>query len=280
MRRLVTRVGLELGGRLVLLLSMGASAACAGGAPLLHPAKTLGRGEVRAVGGLSGEAVAGDFSGAIRAAQAEAAATNAQPTDERYTKGALVAAAINPGIAPVVAARVGIGAQAEGGLTYTGRGVRIDLRRAFLFGEDHAFALSLGAGGSAALYGRLQGSPLPGVNLSDLRGWGADVPILLGYEAQGGLYMVWIGARAGWEHDTIGALTTEGGPGLGVPPIGLSADRFWGGGLLGAATGFRHVHVAVEIQAAYQSVHGTFAGTRATIEGVSLVPATALWWDF
>src|SRR5579862_2946008 len=107
MRRLerrVNRVAKAL--RLLRFAPFVPLAACAGGGPLLHPAKTLGAGEVRALGGLSGEAVAGGFSGAIRAAQAEASASNAQPTDVGFAKGALVAAAINPGIAPVVAARV------------------------------------------------------------------------------------------------------------------------------------------------------------------------------
>jgi hypothetical protein len=200
--------------------------------------------------------------------------------DSTYSKGALVAASVNPGIAPFVGARVGVGYDVEGGLSYTGRGMRIDFRRAFYFGDENAWALSLGVGGSAALYGRLQGGELPGVNLSDLRGWGADVPLLVGYEASSGLYMIWLGARAGWEHVTISQLTTEPGPGLGVPPIGLSADRYWGGGVLGAATGFRHVHVAIELDVSYESVSGSFGGTAATVDGVAITPATALWWDF
>jgi hypothetical protein len=255
--------------------------ACAGGAPLLHPARTLGKGEVRAAAGLSGQAVAGDFASALRNARNEAGTSPTQPADAPYAKGALVAAAVNPGLAPYVAARVGVGHELEAGLTYTGRGARVDLRRSFSFGPDDAYAVSIGVGGSAALYGRLEGASLPGVNLSDLRGWGADVPLLVGYEAQGGLYMVWLGARGGWEHDTIAALTTEPKPvSLGFPPIGLSADRFWGGPVLGAAAGFRHVHVAVEVDASYQTVSGSFGGSSASVSGVSIVPASAIWWDF
>ena len=255
---------------------------CAGGGPLLHPAKTLGKGEVRAVGGLSGQAVASDFASALQNARNEAASSPSQPTDTAYAKGALVAAAINPGIAPFLSARVGVGHDFEGGLTYTGRAARVDFRRSFSFGEDNAWAVSLGLGGSAALYGRLQGASLPGVDLSQLKGWGADLPVLVGYSAANDLYMVWFGARGGWEHDTIEELTSEpsAGPGLGVPPIGLSADRFWGGPVLGAAAGFRHVHVALEIDAAYETVSGTFGGTSATVSGISIVPASALWWDF
>lgn len=255
-------------------------AGCAGGGPLLHPAKTLDKGEVRAAAGLSGQALASGFADAFRNAEAEAARSPNTPTDATYAKGALVAAAVDPGIAPFLGARVGIGWESEGGLAFTGRGARIDVRRSFRFGEENKYALSIGVGGSGALYGQVQGSRLPGVTLTDLRGYGADVPVLLGYEADGGLYMAWIGLRGGWEHDSIGPLTSDGGPGLTPSPIGLSADRFWGGALVGAAAGFRHIHVALELQATYETISGSFGGNSATLTGVAFVPATALWWDF
>jgi hypothetical protein len=173
---------------------------------------------------------------------------------------------------------VGLGHDFEGGLGYTGRAARVDVRRAFRFGEDDGWALSLGAGGSVALYGRQQGSPLPGVDLSQLRGWGVDVPVLVGYEATGGLYSFWIGPRAGWEHDTIEQVTSETIP--GSPPASLSGDRYWAGGVVGASAGFRHVHVAIELDTAYQSVTGDYLGVHAHVDGVTLVPAGAVWWSF
>ena len=63
-------------------------------------------------------------------------------------------------------------------------------------------------------------------------------------------------------------------------PMTLSSDRFYGGGVVGIAAGFRHVHAALELDVAYQSVEGTFDGTTVTIQGVSLAPAGALWWTF
>ncbi len=269
------RLSLVVGVALALPL-----AACAGGGPLLHPAKTLPKGESRAALGMSAEAAVGNFGTALQSARAEAANESSTQPDATYAKGALVAAAVNPGIAPFVSARVGIAYDFEGGLAYTGRGIRIDFRHASYFGAEKAWALSIGVGGSAALYGRLQGGDLPGVNLSDLRGWGADVPVLLGYEATNGLYMIWFGARGGWEHDTIGTLTTEPGSGFETPPTGLSVDRYWGGGVLGIATGFRHVHVALEVDAAYESMNGSFGGTSVSLSGATVAPATALWWDF
>src|SRR5271167_4919228 len=82
---------------------------CAGGGPLLHPAHTLPKGDVRVAGGLSANAIAGGASSSLTAAKNEAAAdVNGNVlNDPTYVKGALVAAAIGPGIAPFVGARVG-----------------------------------------------------------------------------------------------------------------------------------------------------------------------------
>ena len=46
---------------------------CAGGGPLLHPARTLPSGEVRAAGGLSGQVAVGSIADDLRSARNEAA---------------------------------------------------------------------------------------------------------------------------------------------------------------------------------------------------------------
>jgi hypothetical protein len=263
------------------LLGLLALAGCGGGLPLLHPAQTLGAGEVRAMGGLSSNIAVGGLSAATRNAVNEGAGNPNVPTpgDVTYAEGALVAASVAPGIAPVVGARVGLGEGFEGGLAYTGRSVRIDARRAFELSPT--LAISVGIAGSAALYGSEATGDLPNVDVNHLHGWGADVPVLFGYRSDGDLYMLWIGVRGGWEHVNIDDLTSEPGTQpLGTPPISLSATRFWGGGLVGAAIGFRHVHVAMELDASYANVTGVYDQTHATIAGAALTPAAALWWDF
>ena len=256
--------------------------ACAGGGPLLHPAKTLPQGEVRAAAGLSGNAVVGSLADDLRNARNQAAANPDLPgtpgSNPEYARGALVAAAVAPGIAPFFGARVGVGDRYEGGIAYTGRGARIDMRRSF---DWDSISLSIGAGLDAAFYGRQQGAPIPDVDLGSLHGYGADIPILIGWEATGGLYMLWAGVRAGYEHDVIEQLTSEPkSVTIGTPPTGLTADRFWAGGLVGLAAGFRHVHVALECDVAYQSVSGSYNATSVKVSGVTLVPASALWWSF
>jgi len=255
---------------------------CGGGLPLLHPAQTLPAGEVQAAAGFSGNIATAGLADAIRSAQVEAMAAGGVPgppgTDPTYARGALVAASIGPGLSPFGGARIGVGAQVEGGLAYTGRSIRADVRRSFDLSPR--WALSVGAGGSAALYGHQDGVVLPDVDLGELHGWGADVPVLVGYRSEGDLYMLWLGVRGGWEHVDISEVSSDNGITLGQAPVSLSATRFWGGALVGFAVGFRHVHVGVELDASYASVSGDYDDTHVQVSGITLAPATALWWRF
>jgi hypothetical protein len=268
-----------------LALAGVATTGCGGGTPLLHPARTLKSGDVRAAAGVSAQVVPGSLGDDLRRARDISAADpsgqslpGAPGSNPDYAKGALVAAAVAPGMAPFVGARVGVGNAFEGGLAYTGRGVRIDMRRSF---DDGPWSLSLGLGASAALYGREQGADLPKVELGSLHGYGADIPVLFGWESAGGLYSLWAGPRGGFEHVIIETLTSEPKDvTLGVPPIRLDAWRWYAGGVLGIATGFNHVHVALEAGIAYQSVTGTYNATDVTVRGLTITPASALWWTF
>jgi len=257
---------------------------CGGGLPLLHPAQTLAQGDVRAEAGFSGNIAVGDLANAVTQAQADQNATGGAPTnpgsDPTFAKGAIVLASAAPGLAPIGGARVGMGWQSEGGIVYTGRAIRFDVRHAFTLSDR--WALSLGVGGSSVLYGHQSDGVLSNVTLSQIHGWGADVPLLVGYQSAGELYSIWLGARGGWEQVDISDVTSEPkSVTLGNPPVPLSATRFWGGGLLGFAVGFRHVHVALELDAAYQIINGSYNSTTVPqISGVTLAPATALWWDF
>lgn len=248
---------------------------CGGGLPLLHPAQAIDPGQVRAAAGFSANVATGEFAEALRAATHPNATVAGEP-DTAAAEGALAEASLAPGIAPWAAARVGIWESAEGGLTYTGRAVRADIRRVFKL--SRTWSLSVGAAGSAVLSGRQAGGTVAGVDLGALRGWGADTPLLVGYSSDGDLYMAWLGARGGWEHVEAGGM--QGEPGMPAPPFSISATRWWGGGLLGAAVGFRHIHVAMEIDASYANVTGSLAGTHAQVAGLMLTPAGCVWWDF
>ncbi|MBN9164181.1 MAG: hypothetical protein J0I07_24670 [Myxococcales bacterium] len=270
---------------LALALLAANAIGCGGGSPLLHPARTLKSGDVRAAGGVSAHVVPGSLGEDLRRARDIAArdATGTSSPGEPgqnpdYAKGALVTAAIAPGLAPFVGARVGIGNAFEGGLAYTGRGVRADMRRSF---DDGPYSLSLGLGVSTALYGRQQGSTLPNVDLGALHGYVADVPILFGWESLNGLYSVWAGPRGGFEWVSVETLTSEPKDiTIGRSPVRLEATRWYAGGVVGIATGFNHVHVALEAAVAYQIVNGTYNANDVGIRGLTITPASAVWWTF
>jgi hypothetical protein len=261
---------------------------CGGGGPLLHPARTLPRGDVRAGAGLSTELMPGSFRDDLERArqiagvlEPDGTASRSPETNEALAKGALVAASVAPGIAPFVGARVGLAHAFEAGLAYTGRGLRVDVRRAF---SDGPYSLSLGLGLSTALYGRQSstgGASLPGVDLGSLRGYGADVPVLAGWQSPDETYAVWFGPRAGLEWVAIEALKSEPKPvRLGTDPLALDALRWHLGAVAGLSIGNQRLRVALETHVAYQSMTGSFDGTRARLDGLTLTPASALWLSF
>jgi hypothetical protein len=248
---------------------------CGGGLPLLHPAQTLGAGDVRATTGLSGSVSTGELSAAVQGVGSRSNLSGPSSADDAYAKAALVVASMAPGVAPVVGARVGLGNQVEGGLTYTARAVRADARRSF--GLSRFWSLSLGLGGTAVLRGYQADDLLNGLDLGALHGWGADLPVLIGYASDGDLYEVWLGTRGGWEE--VDLTTTPSSSSVSTLG-GLSATRLWAGGLLGTAVGFRHVHVSMEIDVCYASINGQYGNTHMRISGLTLGPASAIWWTF
>jgi hypothetical protein len=141
-------------------------------------------------------------------------------------------------------------------------------------------SLSVGLGLETPISFNSWASTLPNLDLSSVHGYGADVPVLVGWQSAARIYMVWAGLRGGWDHTTVSAQTTAPGSATSTDPVHLDADRFYGGGVAGLAAGFRHVHAALELDAAYQTIHGTFAQTSATVSGFSVAPAAALWFDF
>lgn len=207
---------------------------------------------------------------------------------DRFTEAALSELASAPGVAPFVAARIGLEHQNEADLAYTGRALRLGFRHAFESGE---YALSLGLGGTGVLTraGDVP-EPRPDDALRNLRaferssstGYGLDVPILAGYRSTAEVVQLWAGLRAGFERSRH-HLTLVTAPDRPMRAE-AEADRYWGGGLLGFAIGLNPIQVAVELQAAYEHVSGELLsddGRRSgELGGVSLMPAAAISGKF
>lgn len=254
------------------------AASCAGGAPLMHPAHVLSQGHTRFAAGAAANFTAGEASDAINNADAERITAVVDKPSPTYTAGALAVAAFAPGVAPFVAGRVGLGYDAEGGLSYTGHAMRIDARYAL---QGDTTALSVGVGGSALLArrGTITNAQLGGLNLEGVSGWGADVPVVFGWRSSGDIVWWWAGARGGYEK--LRGTVTLFVPTVPDPLDGdIDAHRLMVAGLTGLAVGFRHFHAAVEVQGAYQDAQGALWGTDVQVKGFTFSPSAALLGSF
>ena len=274
-------------GALQLALGAVLLSACGGGAPLLHPAHTLPEGEVTFAAGTSGRFSLGGLHTAEKDLDGAAAIPGGARTAEEvqgFTNGSLSRATVAPGVAPFVAARVGLGHHNEAGITYTGREARLDARHAF---EWPKLAISVGGAaiGAFADSGRQAQPPPEGtgfglrtLSLESVSGYGFELPVLFGYRSDADVVKLWTGLRSGFERYGYNASVIE-------TPAQLTrahgkATRFWGGGLVGFSVGLAPIEVRVEVDAAYESVHGELVtgGTELTgdVTGWSLTPAMAI----
>lgn len=190
--------------------------------------------------------------------------------------GSLQDLAVTPGVAPWVSGRMGLIGGNEAGLTYAGRELRVDARHAFSLGKA---TLSTGLGVSAVMARR----PGDGSDASGVYGAGADVPLLIGVKSSSDIYALWFGPRAGFE--IVGGRLQLGQDASSVYDV--SARHFYGALVAGLRVGFRHVHAAIELDAGYHRVDGSFktagtagGGTPTSVQQISLTPAGALEISF
>jgi hypothetical protein len=272
-----------------LRLALGAALlpACGGGSPLLHPAHTLPAGDVTFAAGTSGRFTLGGLRRAHTDLDRAAELPGGARSDEErqgFTKGSLSAVAVAPGVAPFIAARVGLGSHNEAGLAYTGRGARLDARHAF---EWPKLAISVGGAalGTFADSGRQpQPSPegsgfgLRALSLRSVSGYGFELPALFGYRSDADVVKLWTGLRAGFARYGYNATVIET-PDQPASAHG-KATHFWGGGLVGFSVGLAPIEVRAEVNAAYESVNGELvtSGDELTgdVAGWSLTPAMAI----
>lgn len=253
-----------VGPRIAVGLVVSMSVGCGGGAPLLHPAHVLRPGVVSVGAGVSGRV-------ALRPTTAAASPTPAAPGAQKVSSneaGLANELAVAPAVAPWVAGRFGFVGNNEAGITYAGRALRLDARHAFDFG---ASTLSVGLGANALAARR------PDESGGGVYGGGFDVPLLFGVRSRSDVYCGWIGPRGGLELLRGRVLDSEIGPVAG-PATVLDASITHGfvGGVVGARVGFRHVHVALELDAAYHRVGATLGARTVTIDQVTLTPSGAL----
>ncbi|APR83310.1 Hypothetical protein A7982_08659 [Minicystis rosea] len=250
--------------RLLSIAALSSAAiGCGGGGPLLHPAHVLAPGAVSVGAGLSGQ---------LALKPSETTTTTAA---NAASGGALQDLGVAAGVAPWVSGRMGVAGDNDFGLTYSGRAIRVDGRHAFSLGKP---TLSIGLGASAIMARR----PGDGNDVSGVFGGGADLPILIGVKSPSDIYSVWFGPRAGFE---ILAGRLQLGQDTAAQTFDVQARHFYGMLVAGVRVGFRHVHVAIELDAGYHRVDGTFKSTGSGetsthVQQITLTPAGALEVSF
>jgi hypothetical protein len=259
---------------LAALTSLGASvglaslSGCGGGVPLLHPAHALPAGRTAFAVGVSDRFVLGQARDAL--AESEQRTPGAPVEDARSTRGALVALAEGPTVAPYAAARVGIPGKNEAGLSYSGHSLRGDLRHAFEWDKS---ALSGGIGITGLGLGKTASEP-PGTDLGGAHGIGVDLPLLIGYRSDAELISAWAGLRGSFDHWS-GAVSLDQNA-----AFQLDASRLALGPMVGMSVGLPPFWVSVELELDYAHVTGSLdrPGTRfeAEVNGWSARPAGAL----
>jgi hypothetical protein len=228
-------------------------AGCGAGVPLLHGAHPLDPGEVSVGAGISGQRVRGPVATRIRAGQDD----DGEPETADATVGAVLLSTQAPSLAPWVSSRMGIGQRSDAGLTFTGREVRLDARRAWPLG---AWAVSAGAGLGAVLSRQ---SHVAEDSEADRRvrantqvGFGLDVPVLVGWQSSPDVVQAWTGVRGGYERLSGNLVYAPDDRGSASSSIDATARRWYVGPVLGLAVGVEPVWVAFELAAAYQSIRG------------------------
>jgi hypothetical protein len=243
---------------------------CGSGGGLMHPAHTLPSGAVSMGAGVSSQFVLGEGDDKIQAARAVAPPNQVpagSPEEQTYIEGALAEVLSGPGLSPWVGARSGVGYTSDVGITYTGRRARLDGRHAF---EEKATAVSVGLGASAILAHPSQSSgdatnldqAVPGFDAGPTRGFGVDVPVIVGWRSSPALVQLWGGARGGYER-MVGHVIIQGTQPDGfVEEDEFEADRWFAGLLAGLGVGIDPVLIALEVNVGFVGGKGSVRRTE------------------
>ena len=277
-------------GSRVLALCALALSACGGGLPLMHPAQPLPAGVTSLSAGAGSHWIGGQARRDIDAAQSQWAASQGGP-QSLPPSAELAAAAWAPGLFPWVSMRLGLGSRNEAGVAYTGKHARIDARHAF--GLDR-WVMSLGLGATMGLmHARAvdgdgtstfgSSESLSGLDTSDVRSIGVDLPFIVGWRSSADVARVWMGLRPSYDHGYGNlVLSTQSTP----TTLEFRSDTFTMSALAGFAIGLRPLFVAMELGFGDARAHGTLlntsavaASSSASVSAYSFTPAAALIWE-
>ncbi len=237
------------------------------------------------LGGAAAAPVGGDLDAIQAGRQRLDAAEGAPPDDPTVTRALLPATVVGfgarPGVAPVVRTTLSLSKVFEASLHYGGRDARVGGR--YLLWESRsadagAVTLSIGGDGHVLLRGRPEDGYLNGVASENVRGFGVQAPLLLGWQSDAGLLIAYVGALVGYERIT-GQIAFTGRTGT-APAKDVVIGRAHVTGTLGIGLGFRRVRVIVECGARRDFIDARIGDESANVALISLTPAFAFGVSF
>jgi hypothetical protein len=245
--------------RLLLLLSLVGSAACAPALSTFQPAHVPNAGHVQAELGTDISIPTGTIGDVVDAAiDLEEATRGRELTNEEEV--ALFDAGASLGVhAPSPVPHIGIAFaplnQFEVGLRYSGSALRLGVRGQFLKEKEHGVDMSVGLGASYFSYSFPVGNVLYVLEFEDFKRLQFDLPILFGKKRD--WYRLWGGPKAMFT--TFGTELVLNLPeiqGVREPKRELASfdgTAFYLGAQGGAAVGYKHVFFGFELSMAYMA---------------------------
>jgi len=260
------------------------SSGCAATMPLLAEPRLIREGEVRfQAGAAAATPIAGDGD-AIRAGRDRLAAPEVvgddRPTTELVLPAVAAGFAARPGVAPVTRATMALSRQVEANLHFSGRDAHAGGR--YLLWEARsadagAATFSVGLDGHALLQGRSTDSYINATS-ETVRGFGAAVPMILGWQSDAGLLIAYFGAIVGYERITAKILTQQ--PDNTFTSRGMTLGRLHVTGTLGVGVGFRRVRVIVELGVRRDGIAAELGEVSRNVDIWSLTPAFSAGFNF
>ncbi len=216
----------------------------------MRPVHPLHAGEARAVGG-----VAAAFG-----------PSKQQPdAPHRAASDAVASLSVPRGLTPFASLQLGLGNGYEGDVGYDGRSLRAGGRKGW---SKRSWAATVGAGASTLVSPHEREEPA----LAGAHGFGVDVPAVVGWQSEGGLYAVWLGARGGYDRANASGLFDP----TALRLNDLTASRFYAGGVLGLMAGSPPFNVGLEIGFTHHWVAADVGDTHFSQRIVTWTPAAAL----
>ena len=182
--------------------------------------------------------------------------------DDPFGSGYIEAADAG-GVVPVAYGRYGTEGDYDVGLMIAGTTLRLELRHETVIEEDSTrptwvYGLAPYLGWIPSAEGQSGGGGRVGL----------DLPAAYAVDF-GGIYDIWVGARAGVEY-------AWGDFELGGAMQGADAFGVRIGAMIGMALGFRRLHALLELTAAYEHWSGSHGALSLTRGGLVLIPAFAI----